>query len=138
MHVFNDDNTEGILLMDAENALNSINRKVMFHMPSYSYIYISNCFLCPARLFIIGWGELLCKEGTTHGDQTSMSAYALGILPLLQFLLNFISVSELNVKEVAFAVAGKFSSINNYWSQLTSFGPKYGCFPKVSKTYLIV
>ena len=100
--------------------------------------YISNCFLCPARLFIIGGGELLYKEGTTHGDPTAMGAYALGILPLLQFLLNFISVSELNVKEVAFAVAGKFSSINNYWSQLTSFGPKYGCFPKVSKSYLIV
>ena len=32
-----------------------------------------------------------------------MGAYALGMLPLLQFLLNFISVNELNAKEVAFA-----------------------------------
>ena len=80
--------------------------------------YISNCFLCPARLFIIGGGELLYKEGTTHGDPTSMGAYALGILPLLQFLLDFISVNQLNAKEVAFAddfmVAGKLSSIKYY------------------------
>ena len=143
MHdVFNDDKTEGILLIDAENAFNSINRKVMLHNLNFICpviaTYISNCYMCPAGLFIIGRGESPSKEGTTQGDPTSMGAYALGILPLLQFLLNFISVSELNVKEVAFAVAGKFSSINNYWSQLTSFGPKYGCFPKVSKSYLIV
>ena len=73
--------------------------------------------MCPARLFIIG-GELLPKEGTTQGDPTSMGAYALGILPLLQFLLNYISVNELNAKEVAFAddftVAGKLSSIKDY------------------------
>ena len=61
---------------------------------------------------------------------------------LLQFLLDFISVNELNAKEVAFAddftVAGKLLSIKNYWSQLTSIGPKYGYFPKASKSYLIV
>ena len=74
--------------------------------------------MCPARLFIIGGGELLPKEGTTQGDPTSMGAYALGILPLLQFLLHYISVNELNAKEVAFAdyftVAGKLSTIKDY------------------------
>ena len=71
-----------------------------------------------------------------------MGASALGILPLLQFLLDFISVSELNPKEVAFAddftVAGKLSSIKDYWSHVTSIGSKYGHFPKASKSYLIV
>ena len=74
----------------------------------------------PARLFIIGGGELFSKEGTTQGDPTPMGAYALEILPLLQFLLNFISVNELSAKEVAFAddftVDGKLSSIKDYWS----------------------
>ena len=71
-----------------------------------------------------------------------MSAYALAKLPLLQFKLDFISVNELNAKEVAFAddfaVAGKISSIKDYCSQLTSIGPKYGCFRKPSKSHLIV
>ena len=51
--------------------------------------------MCPARLFIISGGELLSKYGTTQGDQTSVGAYTLGILPLLQFLLDFISVNKL-------------------------------------------
>ena len=33
---------------------------------------------------------------------------------------------------------GKISSIKDYWSQLTSIGPKYDYFPKASKSYLIV
>ena len=48
-----------------------------------------------------------------------MGAYALGILPLLQFLLDFISVKELN--EVAFAddftVAGK---ARGFWGKRTA------------------
>ena len=98
--------------------------------------------MCPARLFITGRGELLSKEGTTQGDPTSIGAYALGILLLLQFLLDLIPVNQLNAKEVAFAddltVADKISSIKDYWSQLTSIGPKYGYFPESSKSYLIV
>ena len=147
MHdVFNDDNTEGILLIDAENAFNSINRKVMLHnlklICPVIATYISNCYMCPARFFNVGGGELLSKEGTTQGDPTSVGAYALGILPLLQFLLDLISVNELSANEVAFAddftVPGKLSSIKDCWSQLTSIDPKYGYFPKASKSYLIV
>ena len=100
MHdVFNDDNTEGILLIDAENAFNSINRKALFHNLKFICpviaTNISSCYMCPARLFIISGGELLPKEGTTQGDRTSVGAYTLGILPLLQFLLDFISVNKL-------------------------------------------
>ena len=57
-------------------------------------------------------------------------------------MLYLISVNELNTEEVAFAddftVAGKLSSIKDYWSQLTSISPKYGYFPKGPRTYLIV
>ena len=147
MHdIFNDDNTEDILLIDAENAFNSINRKVMLHnlklICPVITTYISTCYIYPARLFITSGGELFSKEGTTKGDPTTVGAYALGILPLLQFLLDFIFVNELNVIEVAFVddftVAGKLSSIKDYWNQLTSIGPKYGYFLKASKSYLIV
>ena len=146
MHdVFNDDNTESISLIDAENAFDSINQKVMLHHLKLICLviatYILNCYLYPVRLFIICGGEPFSKEGATQGDPTLLGAYALGILSLL-FLLDFISVNKLNAKEVAFVndfvVAGKLSSIRDYWSQLTSIGPKYGHFPKASKYYLMV
>ena len=71
-----------------------------------------------------------------------MGAGTLGILPLIHFLLQFISVNNLSAKEVAFAnyftVAGKLTSIKDYWGKLTVLCPKYGYFPKASKSYLIV
>ena len=96
----------------------------------------------PAKLSIIGGGEILSKEGITQGDPTAMGAYALGILPLIHFLLEFISINHRSAKEVAFVdeftVADKLTSIRDYWGKLTVFGSKYGYFPKVSKSYLTV
>ena len=84
----------------------------------------------------------MSKEGTTQGDSTAMGVYALGILPLIHFLLGFISVNHLSAKEVAFAddfaVAGKLTSIKDYWGKLTVLGPKYGYFPKASRSFMIV
>ena len=63
-----------------------------------------------------------------------MGAYALGILPLIKFLLEFINLNEMNAKEVVFAdgfsVASSLNSIKDYWFKLTAIGPKYGYFPK--------
>ena len=71
-----------------------------------------------------------------------MGAYALGIPPLIKFLLEFIKLNEMNAKEVVFAdelsVAGNLNSIKDYWDKLTTIGPKYGYFPKSTKSYLIV
>ena len=85
--------TEAILLIDAENEFNSINRKVMLHNLNFICpiitTYITNCYITRARLFVIGGGEILSKERTTQGDSTAMRAYALGILRLIHFLLEF-------------------------------------------------
>ena len=145
LDIFANENAEAVLLIDTENAFNSINRKVMLHNLNFICpiitTYITNCYITPARLFIIGGGEILAKEETTQGDPTAMGAYTLGILPLIHFLIEFISIN-LSAKEVAFAddftVAGKLTSIRDYWGKLTVLGPKYGYFPKASKSYLIV
>ena len=63
-----------------------------------------------------------------------MGANTLGILPLIKFLLEFINLNEMNVKEVVFAddfsVAGSLNSIEDYRENLTAIGPNYGYFPK--------
>lgn len=148
MHdIYENEETEAVLLIDAENAFNSINRKAMLHniavlCPLIS-TFMENCYNVPARLFVIGGKELSSKEGTTQGDPTSMAAYAIGVSPLLRILLDFMNTSGNNTaKHVAFAddftVAGKLSEIKSYWEKLTSIGPKFGYFPKADKSYLIV
>ena len=103
--------------------------------------YISNCYAAPARLFIFGGGEVLSKEGTTQGDPTSMGTYALGILPMLHSLLDFVLTSDFQTREVAFAddltVARKLADIKSFWNKLSTIGPKYGYFPKSTRSYLI-
>ena len=104
--------------------------------------YITKCYITPARLFITGGGEMLSKEGTTQGDLRAMGAFALGILPLIPFLLEFISINHLSDKEITFAedftVPGKLTSIGDYWGKPTVHGPKFGYFPKALKSYSTV
>ena len=87
-------------------------------------------------------GQILSSEGTTQGNPTAMGADPLGILPLIKFQLQFINLNDMNAKEVVFSgdfsVAGSLNSIKDYWDKLTAIGPKYGYFPKPTKSYLIV
>ena len=87
-------------------------------------------------------GQIVSSEGTTQGNPTPMGADPLGILPLIKFQLQFINLNDMNAKEVVFSddfsVAGSLNSIKDYWDKLTAIGPKYGYFPKPTKSYLIV
>jgi len=79
---------EGILLIDADNAFNRLNRAVALRniqiiCPSVSTFAI-NCYRDSSRLFITGGGEISSQEGTTQGDPLSMPFYALSITPLIQ------------------------------------------------------
>ena len=114
--------TGAVRLTDAENAFNSINRKVLLHNLKFICpiiaTYIINCYATPSRLFSVGGGEILSSEGTTQGDPGATGAYALGILPLIKFLLEFINLNEMNAKEVVFgdkfSLAGSLYNIKDY------------------------
>ena len=62
-----------VFLTDAENAFNSINRKVTLHNLKFICpiiaIDIINCYATPSRLFTVGGGNILPSEGTTQRYQ---------------------------------------------------------------------
>lgn len=144
--IFEEENTEAALLVDADNAFNSINREVFLHnisilCPSIS-TYVRNCYLIPSRLFVIGGQEIKSQEGTTQGDPIAMAVYAIGIIPLLLMLVEtVVGVSENNVKMVAFAddfsAAGSITYLRLWWDSLVTLGPMFGYFPNATKSCLI-
>ena len=85
--IFDEVDTDAILLIDASNAFNNLNRKVMLHNIKITCPLIAtfaiNSYRNPARLFVTGGCEISSSEGTTQGDPTSMAIYALSSLPLL-------------------------------------------------------
>jgi hypothetical protein len=69
--VFDSDATDAVILVDAANAFNRLNRQVALHNIRYichpfSQVLI-NTYRVPARLLIIGGGEIKSLEGTTQG-----------------------------------------------------------------------
>ena len=90
--IYNDEHLEAVLLVDAENAFNTINENVMLDnisvlCPIIS-TYVSNCYQSAARLFVISGEEILSRAGTTQGYLSSLYdlTYALGLTPILHFL----------------------------------------------------
>ena len=77
----NDENTDAELLVDDNNAFNSLPCEVFLHNISYICpaisIFVKNCYNSPSRLFIIRGKELKSNEGTTQGGLVSMVIYGI-------------------------------------------------------------
>ena len=139
--IFNEEANDGLLLVDATNAFNAINRAALLHNVRYicppMSIYIRNCYKHETRLFISGGGQIKSSEGTTQGDPLAMAAYGIGITPLFQMIRRGV-----DIKQVAFAddLAGAQNLVNlkKWWENIEKFGPMLGYFPKASKSWLIV
>ena len=88
--IYMEESTEGILLVDATNAFNSLNRSAALHNVKFTCpvlaTFLHNAYQNPARLFINGGGEITSEEGTTQGDPLSMAFYALSTVPLISTL----------------------------------------------------
>ena len=85
--------TEGLLQVDADNAFNRLNRKVALHniketCPSIQ-LFLQNHYQKASKLFVSndpGLEILFSKEGCTQGDPGAMPFYALGVKPLVDQL----------------------------------------------------
>ena len=69
--IVDDSKTETVLLIHAENAFNSINRKVPLHNTEFTFVY--NCNAITARLFSIGGEEIRSREGTIQADPPALT-----------------------------------------------------------------
>ena len=152
MHdLYQEENTHGIIQVDANNAFNIINRKVFLHnieiiCPMIS-TFISNCYIKPARLFLVGGVEIPSDEGTTQGDPTAMPTYALGIRPLLLCLAQPNNNREIDgMRDIArqaayaddLAGGGTIDQLKIWWDIVVKYGPYLGYHAKPSKSWLIV
>ena len=100
---FAEEETDAVLLVDAANAFNSINPKVMLHNIKFicpgMAVYTYNCYSTASRLFVQGGKEISSAEGTTQGYPIAMPLYAVAIAPLLQMIK---SDDAQDVRHVAF------------------------------------
>ena len=131
-----DDQSDGILLIDADNAFNRINRAValwniQYICPAMKHILI-NFYRSSTRIFMNGEGffDLLSQEGTTQGCPLAMAMYALALVPLSKHLQPL-------CKQVWYADDGtgcdEFEKMRTWFDVLLEKGPLYGYYPKPSK-----
>ena len=90
MHtIYDNPYTDGVLLVDARNAFNSLNRdaalrNIRWICPEVSTV-LTNIYQEPAELFA-GGSIFLSREGTTQGDPLAMAMYGLAVIPLIKKL----------------------------------------------------
>ncbi len=142
-NIYDNPETQGVLLVDARNAFNSLNRKAALHnikyvCPEFS-TYLINTYREPSRLHVAGGSEdLWSNEGATQGDNTAMEFYACSVSPLTR------NVAEIQdpPKQVWYAddaaAGGKLNQLRKWWTHLCKEGPWYGYHPEPTKTVLIV
>ena len=137
--VFNDTSTDAVILVDATNAFNNLNRLVALinirHLcPSIAIILI-NCYRSDISLYV-GKKVILSQEGTTQGDPLAMAFFALASVPLIN------AVAMADVTQAWFAddaaSGSKLLSLREWWNKLLHYGPKYGYFANAEKSYLLV
>ena len=138
--IFMDKECEAVLLVDASNAFNPLNRQAMMHnisvlCPTLA-AYVKNTYEVAPRLFAAKDLKLKSEEGTNQGDPITMAAYALG----LSVLQSKICQNNKGAEHIAYADdlagAGKLQEIKNIWDEICKHGPPLGYNPNASKSCL--
>ena len=141
MHgIFDADDADAVLLIDASNTFNSLNRASALHnvavlCPTLA-TYAPNTFRASARHFVTGGKELKSTEGTTQGDPLAVSFYAISLQPLITHL----NLSS-NAKQCWYTddatCAGSLEELRKWWDGLNEMGPSLGYYLNAKKCWLV-
>ena len=138
--MFESPETEAMILVDAANSFNSLNRQAalqnIHHLcPPLSKV-LFNTYWEDIQLFI-DREILFSSEGTTQGDPLAMAMYAIAITSLIRQL------EDDAIKQIWYAddatAGGKLAPLKAWWDHIVNHGPDYGYHPNgPSKTWLVV
>ena len=137
---FKKEDCEAVILVDADNAFNKLNRKAALHNIERTcpglYTFLKNSYKEPTMLYLPDGTHILSEEGVTQGDNLAMAMYAVSTKTLISQL------ADERITQIWYAddssAAGKLEDLKEWWERMKEVGPKHGYFPKPSKTYLIV
>ena len=136
---FQDESTEAVLLVDASNSFNSLNRETALHnirhvCPALATVLI-NTYREATELFV-GGSTLFSEEGITQGDPLAMPMYAVATIPLINHLGNVEDLKQVWYADDASAV-GSLHSTRQWWNQILTMGPAFGYYANAAKTWLL-
>ena len=132
-NIWQEETSDAILLVDADNAFNRLNREVALHnireVCPPIFRYLNNHYQSSADLIIntaTDQDKITSEEGCTQGDVAAMAKYALGMAPLVNKL--GLSVNKDKCKHAWYAddssAIGKLEELKKWWDTLVSEGPK--------------
>ena len=138
-NIYEADETDAVLLIDAFNAFNALNRSAALHnirvLCPLIETYAISTYRQPARLFVLGGQELRSAESTTQGDPLAISMYAIS----LQLLITRLQLSSAT-KECWFADdatgSGSLDNVKKWWDDLSESDPALGYLPNAKKCWL--
>ena len=130
--ILEDDARGCVLLVDARNAFNALNRRVALHNARILCPIIAtalfNTYRVDILMYVIGGETIQSTEGTTQGDPLAMSMYVIGISPLITKVMG-------TCKQVWFADdatgAACIKNVSKWWDAITEHGPEFGYFAKM-------
>ena len=140
-NIFEADETDAALLVDASNTFNSLNRAAALNnirvLCPLIATYVINTYRAPARLFLVGGSELKSAEGTTQGDPLAMSMYAISLQPLISLLHNRSTAKQCWFTDDATG-ASALKEVKQWWDELRQAGSPLGYYPNPKKCWLVV
>lgn len=127
----------GVLLIDARNAFNSLNRvtalwNVLILWPRCSR-FLFNTYRGHAALIIHGSNEsLYSREGVTQRDPLSMLIYAVAILPLIESL-SYGNIQSWYADDSS--CVANLKDLCDWFDKLCDLDPDYGYYPEPIKVF---